>query len=100
MDALERGSKIYYRYFMHKWRTSLRKKRSLFPDLHTYDDSTLAVRNRITVERDGAFEHSERDVNTDNGAGAFATRFSGEISKSAPEIKDTHTLQRCRQHRT
>jgi predicted alpha/beta-fold hydrolase len=42
MDALERGLKIYYRYFMRKWRASLRKKRSLFPNLHTYDDGALA----------------------------------------------------------
>jgi hypothetical protein len=45
------------------------------------------------VKRDGAFEHSERDVNTDYGADAFATRLPGEISKAAPEIKDAHPLQ-------
>jgi predicted alpha/beta-fold hydrolase len=57
MDALEHGMKIYYRYFMHKWRASLRKKRSLFPNLHTYDDGTLA-RDMRSLTRDVIFPHS------------------------------------------
>ncbi len=57
MDALERGLPIYYRYFMRKWRRSLRKKRSLFPDLHTYDDSTLA-RSMCSLTRELIFPHS------------------------------------------
>jgi predicted alpha/beta-fold hydrolase len=57
MDVLERGLRIYYRYFMHKWRASLRKKRSLFPDLHTYDDGALA-RDMRSLTRDLIFPHS------------------------------------------
>jgi predicted alpha/beta-fold hydrolase len=57
MEALGDGLPIYYRYFMRKWRASLRKKRSLFPDLHTYDDSALA-RDMLSLTRDLIFPHS------------------------------------------
>jgi predicted alpha/beta-fold hydrolase len=57
MEALEHGLPIYYRYFMRKWRASLRKKRSLFPDLHTYDDTALA-RDMLSLTRDLVFPHS------------------------------------------
>jgi predicted alpha/beta-fold hydrolase len=57
MDALEHGLQIYYRYFMHKWRASLRKKRSLFPDLHTYDDGAL-TRDMRSLTRDLILPHS------------------------------------------
>jgi predicted alpha/beta-fold hydrolase len=57
MDALEHGLKIYYQYFMHKWRASLRKKRSLFPDLHTYGDGALA-RDMRSLTRDLILPHS------------------------------------------
>jgi predicted alpha/beta-fold hydrolase len=57
MEALERGLPIYYRYFMRKWRASLRKKRSLFPDVHTYDDSALAGDMR-SLTRDLIYPHS------------------------------------------
>lgn len=57
MAALELGSPIYYRYFMRKWRRSLRKKRALFPDLHTYDDGALA-RSMRSLTRELIFPHS------------------------------------------
>jgi predicted alpha/beta-fold hydrolase len=57
MEALKHGPPIYYRYFMRKWRASLRKKRSLFPDLHTYDDNALA-RDMLSLTRDLIFPHS------------------------------------------
>ncbi|MCX7042251.1 MAG: alpha/beta hydrolase [Gammaproteobacteria bacterium] len=42
MHALETGNKLYHWYFMKKWRTSLRKKRLLFPDQHDFDDAVLS----------------------------------------------------------
>jgi hypothetical protein len=57
MEALKHGLPIYYRYFMRKWRASLRKKRSLFPDLHTYDDKALA-HDMLSLTRDLIFRHS------------------------------------------
>jgi len=46
MDAMERGMPQYLRYFEHKWRRSLRRKRELFPDEHDFDDATLRLRMR------------------------------------------------------
>lgn len=42
MHALETGNGLYHWYFMRKWRSSLRKKRALFPGHHDFDDSVLA----------------------------------------------------------
>lgn len=42
MRALETGSPWYHWYFMKKWRSSLRKKRALFPQHHDFDDAVLA----------------------------------------------------------
>ncbi|MGH8029838.1 MAG: YheT family hydrolase [Arenimonas sp.] len=42
MRTLESGSGLYNWYFMKKWRSSLRKKRELFPQHHDFDDSVLA----------------------------------------------------------
>jgi predicted alpha/beta-fold hydrolase len=42
MRALETGPAMYQWYFMRKWRSSLRKKRALFPQHHDFDDATLA----------------------------------------------------------
>jgi hypothetical protein len=41
MNALESGSALYNWYFMKKWRSSLRKKRALFPQSHDFDDAVL-----------------------------------------------------------
>lgn len=46
MDAMERGLPPYLRYFEHKWRRSLRRKRELFPVEHDFDDATLRLRMR------------------------------------------------------
>ena len=46
MDAMERGMPQYLRYFEHKWRRSLRRKRELFPEQHDFDDATLRLRMR------------------------------------------------------
>jgi len=42
MRTLESGSALYNWYFMKKWRSSLRKKRALFPQSHDFDDAVLA----------------------------------------------------------
>lgn len=42
MHMLENGPAIYHWYFMSKWRSSLRKKRALFPEHLDFDDSVLA----------------------------------------------------------
>ncbi|MEO8159912.1 MAG: alpha/beta fold hydrolase, partial [Arenimonas sp.] len=41
MTALETGPALYNWYFMRKWRSSLRKKKQLFPNVEL-DDATLA----------------------------------------------------------
>jgi len=46
MDAMERGMPQYLRYFEHKWRRSLVRKRELFPEEHDFDDATLHLRMR------------------------------------------------------
>lgn len=42
MTALETGPALYNWYFMRKWRSSLRKKKLLFPHSVELDDATLA----------------------------------------------------------
>ncbi len=46
MGAMEQGLPPYLRYFEHKWRRSLQRKRELFPDEHDFDDATLRLRMR------------------------------------------------------
>jgi predicted alpha/beta-fold hydrolase len=58
MRTLESGSALYNWYFMKKWRTSLRKKRALFPDKHDFDDAVLAQDMR-SLTRWLALKHSE-----------------------------------------
>jgi len=43
MLSMEQAPQIYDWYFRRKWRSSLLRKRALFPDLHAYDDATLAL---------------------------------------------------------
>jgi predicted alpha/beta-fold hydrolase len=42
MRTLESGLPLYHWYFMKKWRSSLLRKRALFPQHHDFDDSVLA----------------------------------------------------------
>ncbi len=42
MDALEHGSPIYHRYFVHRWKRSLKTKLRYFPELG-YGQSLLAM---------------------------------------------------------
>lgn len=41
MDYIENGLQIYDWYFRRKWRSSLLRKRALFPERHGYDDAVL-----------------------------------------------------------
>ena len=43
MERMEQGMPLYQRYFEHKWRSSLLRKRALFPEQHDFDDRTLAL---------------------------------------------------------
>ena len=43
MDSIEHGPAMYDWYFRRKWRSSLVRKRALFPEQHCYDDATLAL---------------------------------------------------------
>lgn len=38
LDAMEQGLPIYERYFVHKWRRSLKHKQSLFPERYNLQD--------------------------------------------------------------
>ncbi len=43
MDHMERGWRVYLRYFERKWRASLLRKRALWPQRHAFDDATLRL---------------------------------------------------------
>ena len=43
MASMERAPQLYDWYFRRKWRSSLLRKRALFPEQHGYDDATLAL---------------------------------------------------------
>lgn len=64
MEAMEQGFPLYLRHFEHKWRASLRRKRELYPKLHTFGDDVLALRmrplTRWMVERNTDFGTLER----------------------------------------
>ena len=42
MTEMERGQPLYHWYFQRKWRSSLERKRELFPTLHDYDKAVLS----------------------------------------------------------
>lgn len=42
MVEMERGQPLYHWYFQRKWRSSLERKRELFPALHDYDKAVLS----------------------------------------------------------
>ena len=50
MDAMEAGLPLYMRYFERKWRRSLARKRSLFPQAHGFADEVLNLRMRALTE--------------------------------------------------
>jgi uncharacterized protein len=57
--GLEEGPWFYQRYFLHKWRGSLRRKRALFPEVDWFDasdfDADLRGLTRALVLRHTAF---------------------------------------------
>jgi len=46
MDAMEAGFPLYQWYFERKWRSSLLRKRELFPEHYDFDNRTLGLRLR------------------------------------------------------
>jgi hypothetical protein len=50
MLKMERGWRVYLRYFEKKWRDSLLRKRALFPQKHDFDDRTLKLHMRELTE--------------------------------------------------
>ena len=58
---MEAGPGLYVRYFEHKWRRSLARKRALFPQLHGFGDDVLRLRLRALtawmVAHDTGFPH-------------------------------------------
>ena len=50
MQQMEDGLPIYLRYFEHKWRRSLARKRELFPQAHGFADEVLKLRMRALTE--------------------------------------------------
>jgi pimeloyl-ACP methyl ester carboxylesterase len=50
MDRIESGLPLYDWYFARKWRRSLQRKRSLFPQRHDFDDTVLALDIRALTD--------------------------------------------------
>ncbi len=50
MLQMENGLPLYMRYFENKWRSSLARKRALFPELHDFDDRVLQLGMRDLTE--------------------------------------------------
>jgi len=50
LDAMERGLPIYERYFVHKWRRSLRHKQSLYPERYNLQPWFRLGRIRMQTE--------------------------------------------------
>lgn len=50
LDAMEQGLPIYERYFVHKWRRSLKHKQSLFPERYNLRDWFRLGRVRAQTE--------------------------------------------------
>ena len=50
MDVMERQARFYDWYFRRQWRSSLQRKRELFPQHFAYDDATLALDMRGLID--------------------------------------------------
>jgi predicted alpha/beta-fold hydrolase len=70
MDALEHGSPIYHRYFVHRWKRSLSTKLEHFPELG-YGDSLLALRS-LGAMNDYFVPHYTEFDDTDSYFSAYA----------------------------
>ncbi|KRG71997.1 YheT family hydrolase [Pseudoxanthomonas dokdonensis] len=67
MDNLESGLALYDWYFTRKWRSSLLRKRELFPERHNFDEATLSLDMRALtdwmVKRHTTFQSLEEYFN-------------------------------------
>jgi uncharacterized protein len=50
MDSIQRGPAFYDWYFTRKWRSSLIRKRELFPARHNFDNATLSLDIRALTD--------------------------------------------------
>ena len=59
MNVLERGAYVYRKYFINKWKSSLRIKQQLFPDLHDFRavlaQHSIKAMTELLVERFSEF---------------------------------------------
>lgn len=67
MDVLESGSFVYHRYFISKWKRSLKLKQQLFPELYDFDDilaqQSIRTMTKIMVERYSEFADIDAYLN-------------------------------------
>ena len=78
LDALESGPAIYHRYFVKKWRRSLRIKQACFPGLYDFSEwfmiKGLREQTRFLVERYTDFERVEDYL---DGYALYGDRLAG-----------------------
>jgi predicted alpha/beta-fold hydrolase len=101
--GLEEGPWFYQRYFLHKWRGSLRRKRALFPDVDWFDasdlDADLRGLTRALVLRHTAFGSLENYLDGYSIAGdrlrglAVPATILTSIDDPVIPIDDFRTLQ-------
>ncbi len=101
--GLESGPWIYQRYFLHKWRASLRRKRALFPDVDWFAPEDLAGNlrelTRALVLRHTGYGSLENYLDGYSIAGARlkGLRIPATILTSADDpvipIADFHALE-------
>ncbi|HEX7768924.1 MAG TPA: alpha/beta fold hydrolase [Dokdonella sp.] len=101
--GLEEGPWFYQRYFLHKWRSSLRRKRALFPDVDWFDasdlDADLRGLTRALVLRHTAFGSLENYLDGYSIAGdrlrglAVPATILTSIDDPVIPIDDFRTLQ-------
>jgi predicted alpha/beta-fold hydrolase len=67
MDILENGPFIYQQYFLSKWKSSLRIKQSLFPDVYDFRSilaqSSIRTMTEVLVERYSEFANLDAYLN-------------------------------------
>lgn len=67
LGALERGWFVYQRYFIHKWKNSLRIKQRCFPDVYDFDEilrmQSLNDMTEVLVRRYSEFPHLDAYLN-------------------------------------
>jgi uncharacterized protein len=101
--GLEEGPWFYQRYFLHKWRGSLRRKRELFPEVDWFDasdlDADLRGLTRALVLRHTAFGSLENYLDGYSIAGdrlrdlAIPATILTAIDDPVIPVADFRTLQ-------